>query len=184
MPSVLLIGKGPSAVNAPNHLRAREPVATINDAGKLIDWDIDYCFFTDIEQIEAARDLDARTITYICPTILHRKCEPCEESLPSWMHWRDVRRYKYRTCNPDEFQRRVRHRAICHRSTATAAMSWLAYEGFDHLRLIGFDGGTAYANGVNPGLPHGFNCDVFREAQLRLAEVLKDEMGVTTEWLT
>lgn len=180
----LLVGKGPSAKNARRHKFGVNAVATINDAGSLIEGPIDYCFFTDVELCRPIHEHASRVVRFVCPTHLHRGCRRSWEDLPPWLNDHAVSRYPYKTVAPSRFRNSVRHHRVCLYCTATAAMSWLAYAGFTHLQLIGFDGGVGVQPGTHPSLIDGFNYDVYRKAQEHLADVLTSEMGVTTEWLS
>lgn len=183
--SVLLVGKGPSATKAAKHVTAGVLTAAINDSMKLFKGPVNYCFFTDIEQITAAKPYWGRVRYFICPEVLHRELKPSDASLPEGFPEQRCFRYPYDTigCSEKAVEDKVLRREIVHHCTATAAMSWLAYNGASHLMLCGFDGGVGLAPGVHQGMSDDYNYDTFKRSQEYTAASLKKHLGVDTTWL-
>lgn len=185
MKTVLLIGKGPSAVNAPKHIETGISIAVTNDAMKLFEGPVNYCFFTDLEMISAARDHWHRVGMFISPDKLHVNYQPEDVGPPDgFPHARHVK-YPYDVISrvPREMEKYVDARKVPHHSTASAAMGWLAYQGYKEIRLCGFDGGKGNAPGLTWGVAEDYKYDSFRKAQETLAPILKRKLGVTTVWL-
>lgn len=176
----MLVGKGPSAINAQRHNTGK--VAVINDAMKLIEGPVDYCFFTDYECIEAAREHWHRVNEFICPTVLHRNWQKHSPDLPEGFPEERCNRFEYHTFHRSKFDDCLKRNVICMRTTATSAMSWLYFAGYRAMRLIGFDGGKGFAPGVIQTRPH-HDYSEFRRDQLALVSLL-EKRGVKFEWLT
>lgn len=182
--TVTIVGKGPSANAASDHLCG--DVAVINDAMKLIEGRVDYCFSTDIEMIEASRSEWHRVGLFVLPSSLHENGRRSESKPPDGFPEHRCQRYPYllRPTAGSAFVDAVNRSEVVLFSGATAAMSWLAYSGYRHIRLIGFDGGTEHASGVKPGIRPGIDFDRYIVAQSVLLHILRRTMGVEFTWIS
>lgn len=187
-----LIGKGPSAENADGFIELcpETDVAVINDAAKLVTCrqSINYLFFTDVELIEVARPTWPRIERFVCPDTLHRNAQPDLTLRPGHVAGLPLNRvetfpYQRTGCQAAELVECIRERRAAQHHTAMSAQSWLAYRGYTHFRCIGFDGGQRYAAGVQPSPPGMARLlPRWRQAHALLADLLRREMGVETEW--
>lgn len=185
--SVQLIGKGPSAAEAERHRRRGEAVAVLNDAMKLVSGPVNFAFACDVEMLEASRQHWDRVTTFIIPDALHRNSRRSDARPPLDFPMERTVVFPYHQ-HPGklwDFLESVRLRRVVLKITATCAMSWLAYQGFRRIRMIGFDGGTAvYAPGVLPGTRGGIDYNRFVDLQLLLQAVLEVEFGLEVTWLS
>lgn len=188
--TITLIGKGPSAVHAAEWIDACAwtDIAVINDAASLFEdpHHIDFCFFTDVELIERARDHWERCSYFVCPDELHRATERVPgltvNDIAGLPHAR-CEQYPYHVCNGlrDAIESRIREGRVVHHHTATAAHSWLALNGYQKIRVIGCDGGSGYAANLS-GTLGDWDFNGWREIHERLADVLHELIGTETEW--
>lgn len=184
--NVLLIGKGPSAKTAPSqviqHRERGNSIAVVNDSLRLFEGLVDYGYIMDVELMDRCREHWCRVREWVCPDCLHKDYALSNEAtLPHGFP--PCSRFSYRVTLPDDFAEAVRSRVICQYNTATIAMSSLAYKGYQRIYLLGFDGGTGFANDQISSVHPGFNYDNHRDVQLKLVEVLKSVMGVESIWL-
>ena len=184
MKSILLVGKGPSAVQANTLRQPHEDVAVINDAARYINGLIHYCFF--IHDFMPVSEFVDRIDTFVSP----------EQSLPSG-HWSEKARYlsyKDSTCErtQQDFINRIVEGGICHHHTTTAALHWLAkYGDYFQIRILGVDGGRNYApgafteshRGVSERLGPDF-LDDWKSICKELTTLLSRIYGVTYVWLS
>lgn len=185
---VILIGKGPSASKAQDVINKHKDcdIAVLNDAGNLFDGPINYLFFTDIEQIEAARETWSRVERFFCVERLHELRKPSNKTI------RDIKKFPlervavYPYCligTPHEkFSRCFEERILIWKHTCSAAYSWLVFNGYKKVILVGFDGGNNYADGVLKQTDQ--NYDIFKQSMQLIDELAKDQLGVETIWIT
>lgn len=145
MKTVTLIAKGPSAEHAAEWIKG--DVATINDACKLIPGvAIDWAFFTHQKFSEMLESDSHRIATFVAPNQVEHEGQPA----PGWMLDRLIE-YPDRECagSTEDLQSRIMAGGICHHNTVNGALHWLAKFGkYDCIRVIGVDGGRAYAAGT------------------------------------
>lgn len=184
-----LVGKGPSAAHADRFIEAcpETDVCTINDSSKLIRCrtTIRLCFFSDFEMIIAAAGEWSRIHHFLCPSTLHFGGVPDRgltvDDVPEFPRHRCTA-YPYDPCCGDResLAVRLRERRIAHHTTASAAHSWLALNGYTRIRVIGIDGGTGYAGGLSGIGKHDFT--LWRQIHEELCQLLHELFGVETEW--
>lgn len=185
-----IVGKGPSAVHADDFLREcpESDVVSINEALKVINSRryVDYLFFTDVELIELARADWHRVRTFVCPTVLHRRLQRSSltaadvDGLPL----ERCQQYPYQVnfnFDRETLREWIRDRRPTLQCTSMAAHSWLAYRGYETIRLVGIDGGQQRAANFQQASGPG-PYSQYRAAQELLADVLRQELGVITEW--
>lgn len=191
--SVVVVGKGPSAVNVNDFRGERDHIAAINDAGKLVDGFIDYCFFTHTSVLRNIEDVRQRISTFVSPSL--EKFAP-KESVPGWFSEYKHIEYDWRTCagDIDTLSSRIVSGGICHHNTTNGAIHWLAKHGrYRKIKIIGVDGGKAYAPGMaflsdkvhqrivkNEGTDEYL--DIWRQVTKRLCRILQAVYGVEFEW--
>lgn len=183
MKSIVLIGKGPSAVHAALWRKPKDDVAVINDGARFVSGDIDYCFF--IHDVVPMEPFAHRVDTFVSPVV----------RIPE-NHWSAKGNryitYQHRECGAtvDAFRQRIIAGGICHHHTTTAAIHWLAKFGkYDLVRIIGVDGGSSYADGsyvdpyrdVESRLGVGF-LDEWKRITVSLSRVLTSVYGTEFDW--
>lgn len=177
---ILLLGKGPSAARIGEHLDV--PVAVINDAMKLFDGPVRYCFFSDIELIESCREHWHRVKHFVSPDRLHKNFTLCDAENPIKERLTTFP-YSLSFIDEDVYRERVKNRQMIHHPTASGAMCWLAYAGYARIKMLGFDGGVGLVGGVHAGGGLLHNYDDYLRSQKVLERVLFEEIGVQFKWL-
>lgn len=178
----MLVGKGPSAVQA-NHWRKNgDDVAAVNDSVRYISGRVDYCFF--IHDCIPLREFSHRVDKFVSPL----------ESLPNehWVSSGQYLSYRDSTCcaTSEGMAKKIMDGGICHHHTTTAALHWLCKFGkYDLIRVIGIDGGHEYAPGawttahrdVQKKLGENF-MDDWKRISLRLCGILTKVYGTEFDW--
>ena len=192
MKSAILIGKGPSAVFAQQLVQDKpgHSVAVINNAGDILDGDqhVDYGFFTHVEAYELMLKSQRKIGLYVSP-----ENDPyiarCNRDHQRKTHIHAY--YQHNTCAPcrEALVGRILEGGITHFNTATAAHHWLAKEGYKTIYLIGIDGGTEYAPGLDPiseaakvAIAQGAY-DVAATVHRELCSILRNVYGTQTVWI-
>lgn len=184
MRSVTLIAKGPSAVCAPSFVEPGDDIAAVNDAGRFIEREITYAFFTDA--MRPMVEHQQRISRFVSPAR--------EINRPVWYRPQDHITYAEGECEgtQDAFEERIQSGGICHHHTTTGAMHWLAkVAGYNRIRIIGVDGGHQYAPGsfIDQPLQNKLREDLGNEflddwklITIRLAELLTKVYGTEFVW--
>lgn len=179
--TVTLVAKGPSASNAKNVLRKTDALAVVNDAGKLIpDRQIDYLFFAH----ETVYPLLAHAEGRVSKVISRRLNQTQHDLMPEWLQplHEEFDDYDCDGDYPELIQRLVSGGIMMHHTT-TAAIHWLARNAkFERIRIIGVDGGEAYANGLQKTPSVESNLDDFRQITKRVANICRVVYDVDIEW--
>lgn len=178
---VTLIAKGPSAIHAQEWIDAVETdVAVINEAGLLLrrDQDIHFGFFSHPEGALRMRPLWDKIKIFSGPS--HFDSEPTlPPGFPSSKH---VGYYDWSCCGDDQsLVARILCGGIAHHHTTTGAHHWLAKLGYKTIRVIGVDGGGAYADGMQ-GIGPQQPLDAWKEIHARLSDILLRVYGSETVW--
>lgn len=189
--TVLLVGKGPSAVEAKELLEEHPDwdVAVISGAGLHIPEHkpIHYCFFSDIERARESADMSGRAERFICPSFLHKEFKKSESTYrDAGIPGKKVWQWPYELVNVDEFEGAVSSGRIAHATSATAAHHWLAArEGYSRIVVTGCDGTPGYAPGSSGVFSEERMADSlagFRRAHNKIAEECDKQLGVKTIW--
>lgn len=189
MKTVTLVAKGPSAVHAQAWIdRMRTDVAVINEAGLLLreTQPIHFGFFSHQEMAMRMRSLWNRIEIFSGPeslTFADGSIERVRDVMPADFPLDRFRGYPdWKCCGYEaSLLDRIRRGGICHHHTTTGAHHWLVRQGYRRVRVIGVDGGTGYATGMN-GLPGPWSLDEWKTIHMRLAALLKRGYGAITEW--
>jgi hypothetical protein len=183
--SVLIVAKGPSAVNTRKYLSDFDKVATINDSVLLIPGEVDYTFFLDFRP--CIFPCLPRTRKVVC-----RSREPLAIHSLSWTYvygnnWNSDRK---------SMQVAIDSGNVYFHHTTTLAIHWLAkVEKFSHIGIIGVDGGTTYAedvftdsNNLNElqelSRSHTPVLDQWRSVCKELCELCTEAYGTKFTWLS
>lgn len=147
MRTVILVAKGPSAIDA-DALILKNPtadVACINEAFLLVHRRqvVDFCFFTHYEYATLITEKLHRVKCAICPNLLkHEGVSPPEKLQKILLEYED------RYCDGDEaaLLERINTGGLTHHNTVNGALHWLCkYGKYAKIILVGVDGGRDYA---------------------------------------
>lgn len=137
-----VLGKGPSVIHCADFISSEDDVISINDSAKY--WSgtgpIKYLFTTHPNEFWN-EDLFSRAENIVMPEPeKHLLDKSCISKLIT---------YPTRWCcgDNDSLIRMIASGGICHHHTLAGALHWLCkFGGYNHIKIIGMDGGSAYAS--------------------------------------
>jgi hypothetical protein len=179
--TVVIVAKGPSALQASKVIGAGESIAVINDSGKLIpDMHIDYFFFAHHTVFENMKHLRGRFNQAISRTLNAHQLG----WMPDWIRERHIM-LEDLDCDGDlhSLHHRLLYGGIMAHHTTTLAMHYLCkHAKYEKIKVIGVDGGVAYAESLErtPSLPA--DLDLFMQIAKRVAEICHNVYGTKFEW--
>ncbi len=181
MRTATIVAKGPSALNAEKFIQPGDDIAVINDAAKLLpNVNIKYCFFAHSSAYPNLEHLKGRV-----EFAVSRKLNDLDLSkMPSWLRERH-RQFDTFDCDGDyeSLTRKMLSGGVMMHHTTTAAIHWLCKFGkYEKIRIIGVDGGAAYALGLErtPSLPN--DNDLFRSISKKVADICTKVYGTDIQW--
>lgn len=181
MKSIVIVAKGPSAVDAEKFITYDDDIAVINDAAKLLPKrKIKYMFFSHDTIFSELDHLKGRLEF----AVSRKQNNIAMARMPSWVREIHVT-FKDWDCDGDtgSLHQRLCGGGIMSHHTTTAAIHWLAkVMKYDRIKIIGVDGGLAYAADLSrtPSLP--CDLDLFMQIAKRVARICENVYGTEFEW--
>jgi hypothetical protein len=181
MKSIVIIAKGPSAIDADKFIMHGDHIAVINDAGRLIpEKKIKYMFFSH-DTIFPHLDHLQNRLEF---AVSRKQNNIAMDRMPSWIKEKHIA-FNDWDCDGDtgSLHQRLLGGGIMSHHTTTAAIHWLAkIMKYDRIRIIGVDGGLAYAGDLErtPSLP--CDLDLFMQIAKRVARICENVYGTEFEW--
>lgn len=179
--SVTIVAKGPSAADADKFISVEDDIAVINDAAKLIpNRKIDFMFFSHDTIFSELDHLKGR----LKIAVSRKQNAIAMGRMPSWLKEKHIT-FSDWDCDGDtgSLHQRLCGGGIMAHHTTAAAIHWLAkVQKYDKIRIIGVDGGLAYAESLRrtPSLP--CDLDVFMQIAKRVARICENVYGTEFEW--
>lgn len=181
MKTATLIAKGPSASKAKDIVGSNDYVAVINDAGKLIPGiEIDYMFFAHTTVFPMLDHLKGRL-----KQAVSRRMNPLQlDEMPDWIRERH-KMFDDWDCDGDmdSLNGRLLAGGIMAHHTTSSAMHYLCkVEKFEKIKVVGVDGGLAYAEDLKKTPSFAVDLDLFLQIAKRVAIICSNVYQTEFEW--